>query len=48
MVHSLQAEMGDKLRAIEKEFPSNYTYDYADWKRRLRWLSLPRFLIDSI
>jgi hypothetical protein len=25
----LQAEMGDKLMSIEKEFPFNYSYDYA-------------------
>jgi hypothetical protein len=49
-IPSLQAEMDGKLILIEKEFPSNYTYDYADRNRRLNgpWLSFSGFLLGSI
>jgi hypothetical protein len=47
---SLGAEMDGKLILIENEFPSNYTYGYADQNRRLNgpWLSFSGFLLGSI
>jgi hypothetical protein len=40
--------MDGKLVLTEKELSASYAYDYADWKRRLRWLSFPRFLLGNI
>jgi hypothetical protein len=45
---ALQVAMNGKLMLTEKEFPINYAYGYTDLKRRVRWLSLPRFLLGSV
>lgn len=45
---ALQVAMNGKLMLTEKEFPINYAYGYTDLKRRVRWLSLPRFLLGGV